>query len=75
MEVARRYAEEGAEPMRCDTKRCNELGVEIIHRPVTAVEDGYVRHHSDALARELILLHAERSVHIAGAGGYRIETN
>ena len=47
--------------------------------PVAAVEDGFVRHHPDALARELILLHAERSVRIAGDrfggrdGGYRME--
>jgi hypothetical protein len=33
---------------------------------VATVENGYVRHHSDHLARELILLHAERSVRIAG---------
>ena len=31
------------------------------------VENGFVRHHPDDLARELILLHAERSVRIAGA--------
>mgnify|MGYP000253908369 FL=1 len=34
--------------------------------PIT-VESGFVRHSSAALARELILLHAERSVRIAGA--------
>ena len=73
--VAARYAEEGAEPMQCDLERCRELGVEIIRRPVATVDGGYVRHHSDALARELMLLHAERSVRIAGKnGGYRIET-
>lgn len=73
-DVAARYAGEGAEPMHCDTARCRELGVEIIRRPVATVDcDGYVRHHCDALARELMLLHAERSVRIAGQGGYRIE--
>lgn len=74
-DVAARYAQEGAEPMRCDAERCRELGVEIIRRPVATVDhDGYVRHHCDALARELMLLHAERSVRIAGrGGGYRIE--
>ena len=41
--VAARYAEEGAERIRCDKSACA------------------------ALARELILLHAERSVRIAGA--------
>ena len=43
------------------------LGVEVVERPVATVESGFVRHSSAALARELILLHAERSVRIAGA--------
>lgn len=77
--VAERYAQEGAEPIRCDRKRCEELGVELINRPVAAVENGFVRHDPTRLARELILLHAERSVRIAGgrfaSGGdfYRAE--
>ena len=41
-------------------------GVEILRRPVSTVENGYVRHNPGHLARELILLHAERSVRIAG---------
>ena len=78
-EVAARYAAEGAEPLRCDLDQCAALGVEIVRRPVAAVVDGYVRHHDRALARELILLHAERSVRIAGSSAgsrpdaYRME--
>lgn len=64
--VAERYAGEGAEPISCDADACAELGVELIRRPVATVEEGYVRHHADHLAQELILLHAERSVRIAG---------
>ena len=60
-EVAARYASEGAEPLQCDVRTCAALGVEVVRRPMAVVEDGYVRHHPDALARELILLHAERS--------------
>ena len=75
--VAARYAEEGAELIRCDRERCAELGVEIVNRPVATVENGFVRHEPGHLARELILLHAERSVRIAGAGSagdfYRVE--
>ena len=41
--------------------------MEVVERPVATVESGFVRHSSAALARELILLHAERSVRIAGA--------
>ncbi len=78
-EVAARYAAEGAEPLRYDADACAALGVEVVRRPVAAVVDGYVRHQSDALARELILLHAERSVRIAGSSAgartdaYRME--
>lgn len=74
-EVAARYAAEGAEPLVCDLDRCRELGVEVVRRPVAAVDgEGFVRHQPDALARELILLHAERSVRIAGGRrGYRME--
>lgn len=64
--VAARYAAEGAELIRCDKERCTELGVEIINRPIATVENSFVRHHPGHLARELILLHAERSVRIAG---------
>lgn len=64
--VAARYAEEGAELIRCDRERCAELGVEIINRPVATVENGFVRHDPGHLARELILLQAERSVRIVG---------
>ena len=74
-DVAARYAQEGAEPLRYDAGRCAALGVELVSRPIATVENGYVRHQSENLARELIQLHAERSVRIAGEGkdGYRIE--
>lgn len=77
--VAAQYAAEGAAPLRCDTDRCVALGVEVVNRPVATVDNGYVRHHPGHLARELILLHAERSVRIAGPSfgvsdnGYRME--
>jgi len=64
--VAARYAEEGAELLVCSRDEAAELGVEIVNRPVATVKNGYVRHHPGHLARELILLHAERSVRIAG---------
>ena len=71
-DVADRYAQEGAEALRYDGDRCAALGVELVSRPIAMVQDGYVRHHPDKLAQELILLHAERNVRIAG-GGYRKE--
>ena len=72
-EIAARYAAEGAEPLYADTEVCKQLGVEVVSRPISMVADGYVRHEPDHLARELILLHAERSVRIAGQGRYRME--
>ena len=78
-DAAARYAGEGAEPLRCDTERCATLGVEVVRRPIAIVRDGYVRHQPDDLARELIALHAGRSVRIAEArfsprgGAYRME--
>lgn len=78
--VAARYAEEGAARIVCDSQACADLGVEVVSRPVVTVENGFVRHHSGHLARELILLHAERSVRIAGDSfdykddTYRVET-
>jgi hypothetical protein len=47
-------------------ERCAELGVEVLSRPIATVENGFVRHHAGHLARELILLQAERGIRIAG---------
>ena len=56
----------GRERSRYDAGRCAALGVELVSRPISMVEDGFVRHRPEELARELLLLHAERSVRIAG---------
>lgn len=65
--VAARYAAEGAELLKTDRAACAALGVEVVERPIAMVdEDGYVRHRPEHLAREILLLHAERSVRIAG---------
>ena len=64
--VAQRYAEEGAQRIPCDLDRCAELGVEVISRPIATVENGFIRHHAGHLARELVLLQAERGIRIAG---------
>ena len=78
-EIADRYAEEGAELLRYDAEACGALGVEVALRPISMLDGGYVRHNPDLLARELIQLHAERSVRIVGDrfglkdGSYRME--
>ena len=72
-EVTDRYAQEGAEPVRYDKNACAQLGVELVSRPVSTVQNGYVRHDSQLLASALLELHAQRSVRIAGLGKYRTE--
>ena len=64
--VAERYAQEGAEPIRCDEDACRALGVEVLRRPLAAVGSGFVRHDSGHLARELIQIYAQRGMRIAG---------
>jgi len=71
-QAAERYAREGAEPIYLDEERCKAMGVELVKEDMALIEGGYVRHHSDRLARALVQLHAQRSVRIAG-GRYRIE--
>jgi hypothetical protein len=62
-----RYQQEGSEAIFCDKEACEALGVEIISRPVATVENGYVRHNPGHLARELMSLHAERTIRVVGA--------
>lgn len=69
--ICRLYAEENSAPVLFDDDRCREMGVEMIHRPVAQVENGLVRHNPGHLARELTLLHAERSIRIAGSSPHR----
>ena len=62
--VMRGYTREGAEPILCDRDACEALGVEIITRPVSTVENGLVRHNPGHLAWELVRLHAQRNIRL-----------
>ena len=62
--VLQRYQQEGAETIFCDREVCEALGVEIVSRPVATVENGFVRHNPGHLARELMSLHAERTIRV-----------
>lgn len=64
--AAARYATEGAAPVVLDEKRCQELGVEIVTRPLAAVREGRVMHHFQRLAREILALYSERAFRVAG---------
>ena len=43
---------------------CEALGVEVITRPVSTVENGLVRHNPGHLAWELVRLHAQRNIRL-----------
>lgn len=62
--VLQRYSRQGAGATFCDREACEALGVEIVSRPVAAVENGCVRHNPGHLARELMSLHAERTIRV-----------
>ena len=66
--VLQRYGRVGAEAVFCDREACDALGVEIISRPLATVENGRVRHNPGHLARELMALHAERTIRLADNG-------
>ena len=64
--LSQRYAMEGAEVILCDQSACEALGVEVISRPVSTVENGCVRHSPGHLARELMAIHTQRSMRVVG---------
>lgn len=66
--VLQRYGKAGAEAVFCDREACDALGVEIISRPLATVENSRVRHNPGHLARELMALHAERTIRLADNG-------
>lgn len=62
--IAQRYAEQGAEVILCDQSICEAIGVEIVSRPISTVDSGHIRHNPGHLARELMELHAQRSMRV-----------
>ena len=65
--IVQRYRAEGGDTIFCDKEVCEKMGVEIVGRDVATVENGRVRHNPGHLARELLALHAQRTIRIAGA--------
>jgi len=59
--VAQRYAAEGAEVLLCDSALCQSMGVEVVSRAISTVENGRVRHNPGQLARELLWLYDQRA--------------
>ena len=65
--VAAALAEETKRPLLllcADEKECARLGVEIISRPICAVENHVIRHNPGHLAAELIALYRQRTIRV-----------
>ena len=73
--VVQRYAQEGAEPIFCDRESVEALGVEIVSRPVSTVENGLVRHNPGHLAWELVQLHNQRNIRLVCRDSHRTTCN
>ena len=58
-EICERYATEGAAPIICDHGACEKLGVQIIEKPVSLVENDKVKHDPLALGREIMGIYSE----------------
>lgn len=75
--VAQRYAREGNCPVFGDEAACRALGVELIGKPICAVENQMIRHNSGHLAAELMRLYHQRTIRVvdrnAGAIRNRME--
>jgi len=59
--VLDRYIKDGAEPVREDSEKISDLGVEIIHAQIIDTRNNWVRHDSNKLARELLSVFYEKA--------------
>ena len=65
--VAQRYAKEGAS--RCSVmRRSARLGVELILRPICAVDNQVIRHNPGHVASELMTLYRQRTIRVVDEG-------
>lgn len=68
--VAQRYAKEGSAPVLCDEKECARLGVELISKPICAVDNQVIRHNPGHVASELMTLYRQRMIRVVeGSSG------
>lgn len=59
-----RYREEDAVPLVIDRERFEELGLELIERPLANQSGDYARHSADSLAEEILTIYRQRAVRI-----------
>ena len=62
--IAQHYAREGSIPVFCDERACEHLGVEMIARPICAVENQLIRHNPGHVAAELMTLYRQRTIRV-----------
>ena len=62
--VEQRYAKEGSIPVFCDERECTRLGVELIARPICAVDNQVIRHNPGHVASELMVLYRQRTIRV-----------
>mgnify|MGYP004511687639 CR=1 FL=1 len=60
-ELLERYREEGAGPIQVDRKKVEDLGVEVVERPMISGASRYARHSPDCLAQTVMDLYEERA--------------
>jgi uncharacterized cofD-like protein len=58
--VLEKYAEKGALPVRCDRDRLEELGLEVIAKPLVTFVDGYLRHDARAVSQQVVALSRQK---------------
>lgn len=55
-EYIRKYNKEGSELVEQDVAKVKEFGIKLIQRKLSVIEDGVIKHNSDAIATSIIQL-------------------
>ena len=52
-EYIKKYNMQGSELVQIDIQKAKNLGIKLLQRDLACVEDGYIRHNSDLVARAI----------------------
>ncbi len=55
-----RYKQEDAAPLVVDRERFDQMGLELVERPVASQDSNFARHSSDRLAREVLRVYQQK---------------
>lgn len=53
-EYVRKYNKQGSDIVDVDTSKIRELGVEVIKKDIAKIENGYIRHDSEEIAKNIM---------------------